>query len=71
MDADTRGDEVADVARVGTFAPLGVPAYRRIWAAMVVSNVGTFLQLTAGPWLMHELTGSPLLVSLVFTAITL
>jgi MFS family permease len=37
----------------------------------VVSNVGTFLQLTAGPWLMHELTGSPLLVALVTTALTL
>jgi MFS family permease len=71
MDADTRTDEGTDIPRVGTFAPLGVPAYRRIWAAMVISNIGTFLQLTAGPWLMHELTGSPLLVSLVFTAITL
>ncbi len=37
----------------------------------MVGNVGTFLQLTAGPWLMNELTGSPLLVSLVTTALTL
>ena len=37
----------------------------------MVSNVGTFLQLTAGPWLMNELTGSPLMVSLVTTALTL
>ncbi len=71
MAADGRVDEVVDAPRVGTFAPLGVPDYRRIWSAIVVSNVGTFLQLTAGPWLMQELTGSPLLVSLVFTAITL
>lgn len=56
---------------VATFAPLGVPQYRRMWGAFVVSNIGTFLQLTAGPWLMHELTGSPLLVSLVTTALTL
>ena len=58
-------------APVGTFAPLSVPLYRRIWGTSVVSNVGTFLQLTAGPWLMNELTGSPLMVSLVTTALTL
>lgn len=56
---------------VGAFAPLAVPAYRRVWSAAMVSNVGTFLQLTAAPWLMNELTGSPLLVALVTTALTL
>lgn len=71
MSVQTRTDQGRDAGPVPTFAPLGVPAYRRMWSAMVVSNVGTFLQLTAGPWLMNELTGSPLLVSLVLTAITL
>ncbi len=56
---------------VGTLAPLAVPLYRRIWATSVVSNVGTFLQLTAGPWLMNELTSSPLMVALVTSALTL
>lgn len=56
---------------VPTFAPLQVPEYRRVWSAALVSNLGTFLQLTAAPWLMNELTGSPLLVSLVTTALTL
>jgi MFS family permease len=56
---------------VTAFAPLRVPDYRRIWSAAMVSHVGTFLQLTAGPWLMHELTGSPLMVSLVTTALLL
>ncbi len=56
---------------VSTFAPLAVPEYRRIWAAATVSHVGTFLQLTAGPWLMLQLTGSPLLVALVTTALLL
>lgn len=46
-------------------------AYRKVWLASVVSNVGTFLQLTAAPWLMNELTDSPLLVALVTTALTL
>ncbi|WP_341250554.1 MFS transporter [Euzebya pacifica] len=56
---------------VGTYAPLAVSGYRKVWGAAVVSNVGTFLQLTAGPWLMNELTGSPLMVSLVTAALSL
>jgi MFS family permease len=52
-------------APVPTLAPLAVPAYRRIWGAAVVSHLGTFLQMTAAPWLMLELTGSAFLVSLV------
>lgn len=65
--ADHDGDATpagADVA-VPTLAPLAVPAYRRMWAAAVVSHLGTFLQMTAAPWLMLELTGSAFLVSLV------
>lgn len=54
-----------------TLAPLRVREYRRMWGAAVVSHLGTFLQLTAAPWLMNELTGSPLLVALVTTALTL
>lgn len=50
---------------VPTLAPLSVPAYRRMWGAAVVSHLGTFLQMTAAPWLMLELTGSAFLVSLV------
>ncbi len=48
-----------------TLAPLSVPAYRRMWMAAVISHLGTFLQMTAAPWLMLELTGSAFLVSLV------
>lgn len=63
------GDE--GQARVTAFAPLRVAHYRRLWAAMVVSSFGTFLQLTVAPWLMQVMTGSPLLVSLVTTALFL
>jgi MFS family permease len=56
---------------VPTLAPLRVPAYRRIWGAAVVSHLGTFLQMTAAPWLMLELTGSAFLVSLVTTFLLL
>jgi MFS family permease len=72
-DPDAPGDGAAGGRRaaVPTLAPLRVEAYRRIWTAALVSHVGTFLQLTAGPWLMNELTGSPLMVSLVTTAMLL
>lgn len=58
-------------ASVSTLAPLAVPAYRRIWSAAVISHLGTFLQMTAAPWLMLELTGSAFLVSLVTAALLL
>lgn len=61
----------ADDGPVPTLAPLRVPAYRRIWSAAVVSHLGTFLQMTAAPWLMLELTGSAFLVSLVTTFLLL
>lgn len=56
---------------VPTLAPLSVPAYRRMWGAAVVSHLGTFLQMTAAPWLMLELTGSAFMVSLVTTFLLL
>jgi MFS family permease len=65
--ADDRGAD----GPVPTLAPLRVPAYRRIWSAAVVSHLGTFLQLTAAPWLMLELTGSAFMVSLVTTFLLL
>ncbi|WP_229730535.1 MFS transporter [Egicoccus halophilus] len=58
-------------APVTTFAPLQVPEYRRIWIAALVSHLGTFLQLTAAPWVMQEMTNSPLLVALVTTSLTM
>ena len=64
-------DRVRDRTASGAFAPLTVPAYRRMWLAMVVSSFGTFLQLTVAPWLMQVMTGSPLMVSLVTTALFL
>ncbi len=54
-----------------TFAPLRVVAFRRLWAASVISHLGTFLLLVAAPWLMLELTGSPLMVSLVTASLAL
>ncbi|GAB4177108.1 MAG: hypothetical protein Fur0032_17210 [Terrimicrobiaceae bacterium] len=46
-------------------APLGIPAYRSLWLASVVSNFGTMIQSVGVAWLMTSLTGSPVLVAMV------
>lgn len=65
------GSTDATTPEVTAFAPLKVAEYRRIWGAATVSSTGMFMQLTAGPWVMQEMTGSPLMVSLVTTALML
>ncbi len=42
-----------------------------LWAASIVSNVGTWMQNVGGAWLMTELTPSPVLVALMQTATSL
>ncbi len=52
-------------------APLALPAFRAIWAANIVSNIGTLMQSVGAAWLMTSLTPSTTLVGLVQTAATL
>ncbi len=52
-------------------APLLVPAFRKLWGANIVSNIGTLMQSVAAAWLMTGLTTSTTLVGLVQTASTL
>ena len=51
--------------------PLAHRDFRRIWLFSTVGHLGTFLQLTAGPWMMLELTGSPFMVGLTTSALFL
>jgi MFS family permease len=51
--------------------PLRIPLFRDRWIASTVSSVGTWMQDTAGTWLMTALTGSPLLIALMQTAASL
>jgi len=44
------------------------PVFRNCWLASVVSNLGGWMQDTAGTWLMTSLTTSPLLIALMQTA---
>ena len=53
------------------FEPLRAPLFRDRWIASIVSNVGGWMQDTAGTWLMTVLTSSPLLISLMQTAASL
>ena len=53
------------------FAPLKIPLFRDRWVASTVSSVGTWMQDTAGTWLMTVLTTSPLLIALMQTAASL
>jgi MFS family permease len=53
------------------FAPLKIPLFRDRWIASTVSSIGTWMQDTAGTWLMTSLTASPLLIALMQTAASL
>ena len=61
---------VADPTPSG-FAPLQIRLFRDRWIASTISSVGTWMQDTAGTWLMTVLTGSPLLIALMQTAASL
>ena len=53
------------------WAPLWRPLFRDRWIASIVSNAGSWMQDTAGTWLMTALTTSPLLIALMQTAASL
>ncbi len=53
------------------FEPLQSPLFRHLWIASTISNLGGWMQDTAGTWLMTVLTPSPLLIALMQTAASL
>jgi MFS family permease len=59
------------VTSTSGFAPLRISLFRDRWIASTVSNVGTWMQDTAGTWLMTTLTASPLLIALMQAAASL
>lgn len=38
--------------------------YRLFWTSLFISNIGTWMQMTATNWLLYQLTSSPLLLGL-------
>jgi MFS family permease len=55
----------------GSWAPLRRPLFRDRWLASIISNLGSWMQDTAGTWLMTALTHSPALIALMQTAASL
>jgi MFS family permease len=53
------------------WAPLKRPVFRNRWLASVISNTGSWMEDTAGTWLMAAMTTSPLLIALMQTAASL
>jgi MFS family permease len=56
---------------VSTWAPLAVAAFRALWLAGLVSNIGTWMQTVGAQWLLVARPNAAALVSLVQTASTL
>jgi MFS family permease len=52
-------------------APLARPVFRALWLAALVSNVGTWMQSVGAVWQVGTVSGSPALVALVQTAVSL
>lgn len=53
------------------WSPLQYMAFRTLWIASLVSNIGTWLHNTGASWLMTDLTPSPTVVALLQTATSL
>ncbi len=46
------------------FSALGIARYRWIWIGSFISNIGTWVQKVAQPWLILQLSASPFLLGL-------
>src|SRR5947208_6497600 len=51
--------------------PLAIGVFRAMWLAVLVSNVGTWMQTVGAQWLLVDLPNASLLVALVQAADTL
>lgn len=68
LDKRLGGPTVSDAAPAPAWSALRYPAFRYLWIATVVSNVGGWMYSTASSWLMTSLNSDPLIVSLVQAA---
>lgn len=58
----------SETAAGSPWAPLRIGVFRAMWIAALVSNVGSWMHLVAGAWLMTSLTASAALVALLQSA---
>ena len=57
--------------RSGALAPLAIPVFRALWIAVLVSNIGSWMQTVGAQWLLVDEHAAPLVVALVQTASSL
>jgi MFS family permease len=55
----------------GPWSPLSQPVFRRMWLAVLASNIGTWIHDVSAAWVIAETTGSPFMVAAVQSATTL
>jgi MFS family permease len=48
----------------GRLAAFRYRDYRLFWTSLFISNIGTWMQMTATSWLLYQLTNSPLMLGL-------
>jgi MFS family permease len=55
----------------GKLAAFRYRDFRLFWTGLLISNIGTWMQMTATNWLLYQLTGSPVLLGLngIFRAV--
>ena len=53
-----------DPQTVGRLAAFRYRDFRLYWASLFISNIGTWMQMTATNWLLYQLTNSPMLLGL-------
>jgi MFS family permease len=64
-------ERAGSMSQASPWSPFRHAAFAVLWAATVVSNIGTWMNDVGASWLMTSLTPSPLMVALVQTATTL
>jgi len=65
------GSNDPDSHRPGKLPALAYRDFRLFWSGQLVSNIGTWMQMTATSWLLYQLTGSAVLLGLngIFRAV--
>lgn len=69
--SDNENTESTTQPAVGPFAVFHFRDFRLFWIGLFISNIGTWMQITAMSWLLYDLTNSPFQLGLngVFRAI--
>ncbi len=69
--SDNENTESTTQPAVGPFAAFHFREFRLFWIGLFISNIGTWMQITAMSWLLYDLTNSPFQLGLngVFRAI--